>query len=508
MSLLIGVTGGLSNALISANLPYLRGSLGLDTPEIAWLPVAYAITNACGGGILFKYRQQFGVRSFALIFITLHLLLISAHLFVQSLASAILVRAADGLAATALTTLTLFYMMQALPQTMRLRALALGIAIPQFAIPLARLIPIDIMAFNEWRGLYLMEFGLSALSLAGVLVVRLPSGIRWSAFEWLDLITMPFYVAAVACLGSAIGLGPYLWWTDRDWIGWCLAASIALFTIVFVIEWGRGQPLIDVKWLSGIDFLRFAIVITITRVVLSEQATGSIGFLRLFGLVNEDFYDLSVLLLVAAVAGAITAALLITPDRITHLVMWALGLVAIASYFDSFSSDLTRARQFYATQAVIAFATTLFIGPALIFGIKRVVAQGAQKLSSFVILFAITQSLGSLGGNATVLSFQLMAERSYSARLVSQVTGINPLVGARISATASAYSPIIADPSLQTAEAAATLAQETTLQSNILAYDDVFRLIALLAAGTSAFLACLIVGRRLAAFKVERSSHE
>jgi hypothetical protein len=242
--------------------------------------------------------------------------------------------------------------------------------------------------------------------------------------------------------------------------------------------------------------------------VLSEQATGSIGFLRLFGLVNEDFYDLSVLLLVAAVAGAITAALLITPDRITHLVMWALGLVAIASYFDSFSSDLTRARQFYATQTVIAFATTLFIGPALIFGIKRVVAQGAQKLSSFVILFAITQSLGSLGGNATVLSFQLMAERSYSARLVSQVTGINPLVGARISATASAYSPIIADPALQTAEAAATLAQETTLQSNILAYNDVFRLIALLAAGTSAFLACQIVGRWLAAFKVERSSHE
>ena len=37
-SIIIGLTCGFSNALLSANLPYLRGALGLETYEIAWLP--------------------------------------------------------------------------------------------------------------------------------------------------------------------------------------------------------------------------------------------------------------------------------------------------------------------------------------------------------------------------------------------------------------------------------------------------------------------------------------
>jgi MFS family permease len=496
-SVLLGLTGGFSNAVIAANLPYLRGSLGLDLSEIAWLPTVYAITNACGGGILFKFRQQFGVRVFALIFITLHLILIVGHLFVQGMTSAILVRAADGFAATAITTLALFYMMQAFPREMRLRAVVLGIAVPQLAIPLARLVPIDLMAFNEWRGLYLLEFGLSALSLAAVLIIRLPPGNRRKAFEPLDFVTMPFYIGGVACLGSALGLGPYLWWTDWNWIGECLAASSILFSIVYVIERGRAQPLIDVEWLGGMDLLRFGIVMVITRIVLSEQATGAIGMLRLFGLVNENFRDLSLVLFIAAAAGPVAAAILIKPERTTHIVMLSIGLVAVASYFDSFSSDLTRASQFYLTQAVIAFSATLFIGPALIFGIRKVLAEGGQKLASFVILFAVTQSVGSLVGGAVVQSYQFVAERYHSSSLVSFVVDFNPAVENRLARLASLYSPVISDPALQRAEATTYLAQQTSLEANILAYNDVFRFIAILAAATTAFLAAIIVQRKI-----------
>lgn len=492
---LVGLTSGLSNAFISANLPYLRGALGLDLAEIAWLPTIYAIFNCLAGGLLFKYRQEFGARSFALIFLSIQLLLIVAHLFVRDLPSAILVRAAGGCVATALTTLCIYYMIQAFPRKKRLQGVIIGVSVPQLAIPLARLIPLDALVLDKWQGLYLMELGLSALSLAAVFAFRLPPSVKQKAFERQDFVTMLVYGCAVACFGSAIGLAPYLWWWDRDWIGWCLAASLPLFVVAFLLEARREKPLIDVRWLSGIDLVRFAIVLILTRIVLSEQSTGAIGFLRLFGLVNENFFDLSLVILLGAIAGPIVAAWLITPQRTALIVMIALALVAVASYMDSYSSDLTRAPQFYLTQGLIAFSTTLFIGPALLFGIGKVIAEGGQKLSSFIILFSVTQSIGALVGGAVIQTYQFVAERDHSMRLVGFVTGMNPTVETTISKSAALYSQVISDPAQRMAVATQSLAQQTTLQANILAYNDTFRFIALLAGVTALFLAGLLIRR-------------
>lgn len=493
ISLLVGLTGGFGNALISVNLPYLEGALGLDTYEIVWLPTVYAIMNCLGGGLLFKYRQEFGARSFAVTFLTLQLAIIVAHLFVQDLGSAILVRAVSGLSATAMTTLCIYYMTQAFPPSHRPSGIVLGISIPQLAIPLARVIPLDTITLDKWQGLYLIELGLSALSLACVLAFRLPPSVKQKAFEKRDFLTMAFYGAAVACFGSAVGLGPYLWWWDQAWIGWCLAASLPLFVIAFIIESGRKAPLIDLKWLSGFDLVRFAIVAILIRIVLAEQPSGAVGLLRLFGLVNDDFRDLSIIILASSVAGPIVAAILITADRIPAMIITALLLVMVGSYLDSYSSDLTRAPQFYFTQALIAFATTFFIGPALLFGLTRVLAKGGQILSSFVILFSITQSVGSLVGSALIQSAQFVSERYHSTRLVSYVTGMNPAVDSYIAKLSAVYSSVLTDPAELTAVSIQTLGQQTTLQANILAYNDTFRLVSAIAMLTACFLGCVFI---------------
>ena len=64
-ALLLGITGGLGNALISANLPSIQGELGLTPIEAAWLPAAYLMVNVSTSLLLFKFRQQFGLRLFA-----------------------------------------------------------------------------------------------------------------------------------------------------------------------------------------------------------------------------------------------------------------------------------------------------------------------------------------------------------------------------------------------------------------------------------------------------------
>src|SRR4029453_18984957 len=64
LGILIGITGGLGNALISINLSYVQGSLGLSAVQAAWLPAAYVMTNVCTNLMLVKCRQQLGLERF------------------------------------------------------------------------------------------------------------------------------------------------------------------------------------------------------------------------------------------------------------------------------------------------------------------------------------------------------------------------------------------------------------------------------------------------------------
>ena len=113
---IVAITGGLGNALVSVNLPYLQGSLGVFTTEIQWLPAAYVMTNVTMNLLLVKFRQQFGLRLFTEAFLVLYALVTFGHLFVNDLQSAIAVRAAHGMVGAALSTLGLYYTLQAFPK--------------------------------------------------------------------------------------------------------------------------------------------------------------------------------------------------------------------------------------------------------------------------------------------------------------------------------------------------------------------------------------------------------
>ena len=97
---------------------------------------------------------------------------------------------------------------------------------------------------------------------------------------------------------------------------------------------------------------------------------------------NDQFGTLFTIAFVASVAGVIASAVTLDVTRLTHPVMFAIGLVAIAANADSFSTNLTRAPELYATQAVIAFSTTFFLGPSLLFGMTRALQQGPGTSSA------------------------------------------------------------------------------------------------------------------------------
>lgn len=480
VGVLVALTGGLGNSLVIANLPYLQGSLGATTAEMAWLPAAYVMTNVSMNLLLVKFRQQFGLRAFTEVFLALYALVTFGHLFVNDLNSAIAVRAAHGMVGAALSSLGLYYMVQAFPAKWRLKALVLGLGTSQLALPMARLFSEDLLQIAEWRGLYLFELGMALLSLGCVLLLKLPPGDRFKTFEKLDFLTFTVLASGVALLCAVLSLGRIDWWLEAPWIGLASAASIVLIMAGLAIEHNRSNPMLMTRWLGSGVMIRLALAVILIRMVTSEQSTGAVGFLQTLNMSSQQMHSLYVVMLIGSIAGLVTSALTINPAHLFMPLIISLALMATGSVMDSYSNNLSRPQNMYFSQFLLAFGSTFFLGPTMILGVRNVLTN-PRNLVSFSVLFGICQSLGGLVGAAVLGTFQVVREKFHSSHLVENLSQFDPRVAARVDSGGSAVGSLIADPGLRHLQGVRSLAAAATREANILAYNDVFMLIAVIA---------------------------
>ncbi len=476
VGLLVAITGGLGNALVTANLPFLQGALGATTAEMAWLPAAFVMTNVSMNLLLVKFRQEFGLRAFTEVFLVLYALVTFAHLWVNDLNSAIAVRAAHGMVGAALSSLGLYYMIQAFPAQWRLKAMVLGLGASQLAVPLARVFSEDLLQIAEWRGLYLFELGLALAALGCVLLLKLPPGDRFKTFEPLDFLTFSLMASGTALLCAVLSLGRIDWWLDAPWIGVALASAIALVCSGLAIEHNRSNPLLMTRWLGSGAIVRLALCVVLIRMVTSEQSTGAVGFLQALNMGSEQMRQLYWIMLLGAAAGLATSALTINPQHLVLPLFISLAAMATGAFMDSTSSNLTRPAQMYASQFLLAFGSTFFLGPSMALGIGHVRAN-PRNLVSFSVMFGICNNLGGLLGAALLGTFQTVREKFHSSHLVENLSYLEPLVNARVQGGGAGYAGVIADPALRSEAGLRLLASAATREANILAYNDVFMLI-------------------------------
>ncbi|MEE4688857.1 MFS transporter [Pseudomonas alliivorans] len=492
VGVIVALTGGLGNALVIANLPYLQGALGATSQDIAWLPAAYIMTNVSMNLLLVKFRQQFGLRAFTELFLVLYALVTLAHLFVNDIDSAIAVRAAHGMVGAALSTLGLYYMIQAFPQKWRMKALVLGLGTAQLATPLARLVSEDLLQIAQWRGLYLFELGMAMLSLGCVLMLKLPPGDRFKAFEKLDFLTFGLLAPGFALLCAVLSLGRIEWWLEAPWIGIASAASIALICAGLAIEHNRSNPLLITRWLGSGSILRLGLAVILFRIVLSEQSVGAVGFLQALNMGSQQLHTLYLVMLLGSVAGLVVSALTINPAHLIKPLLISLAMMAVGAWMDSHSTNLTRQSNMYLSQFLLAFGGTFFLGPTLVLGISGVLAN-PRNMISFSVLFGITQNIGGLIGAAALGTFQIVREKFHSSHIVEHLTLINPLVQSRLQSYSASYGSVIADPSQRNVQGIRAMATAATREANVLAYNDVFMLIALIAVLTMAWISFRVI---------------
>ena len=505
VGLLVCMTGALGNAMVTANLQNLQGTFAAWATEIAWLPAVYVMTNVSINLLLVKFRQQFGLRAFTEGFLVLYVLVTFFHLFVNDLSSALLVRAAHGMVAAALSSLGIYYQIQAWPARHRLKALTIGITGSSLAIPIARLFSTELLQLDEWRGLYFFELGLALISLACVMMLKLPPGDRKKVFEKKDFITFFLLAPGMALICAVLSLGRLDWWFEAPWIGWSLALAVVLIVSAIVFEHNRSNPLLNTRWLSSGSIVRLGLIMLLIRIVLAEQNTGVFGWLQYVGLQNEQMTNLAWSILAGIICGIIASCLTIKPQRLSWPIVTSLVLMIIASLMDSQSTSLRRPDQLMISQFLLGFGSAFFLAPAMLAGIGGVVAD-PRNLVSFSVLFGMSQNIGGLLGSAILGTFQTWREKYHSSLLADQLTTLNPLVNERLQLYSQMYQSMIGDSTLLSVQAATQLQNVSTLEANILAYNDTYLLTASVAAATLVWIFWRLLRLRITARIVLRQA--
>jgi hypothetical protein len=489
IGLYLAIVGGFQNGLLIANLTVLQGHLDLTPADAGWVTVSYNMTNACMSILLYKSRQQFGIQRFVRATMIALLIANFVQLFDAGYRMELIARGVSGIAASGLSTLAAFYMMQGLPAKMRIAGFLLGIGLGQVAIPLARAISPLLLADGDIGNLFVLQFALSLVAVGAVNILQLPPGETIRSFEKLDLITFPILAVGVGLLCAFLVQGRIIWWST-PWLGGALAASVVLIGTAFLIEHYRRNPMLHTRWIGSRNLIKFALTGALVRVLTSEQNFGASGLLSATGLVNDQLVTYYAVLSFATLMGAVLSIARLDPTDLRRPILVALAVITVGAFLDTHSGLRTGPVNLYFSQGAIAFAAVYVMGPLLLEGLLRAISRGPAYMVSFLAVFSLSQTIGGLAGVAALSAFHTLRTKAHLMTLGQSLSTTNPELAQGINAIAASLTGSISDPALRSATAAGQVVREAAREATILAFNDVFVVIGSLSA--IAFIAMFV----------------
>ncbi len=501
VSALIGLTQSLGVYLINNNLTGIQGALGATAAESTWLTSAYFATNLSATVLLTKMRIQFGLTRFAQWGIVAFLVASAVNLSAHTLPSAIAARAALGLAAMPLTALSFLYMVEAAPPERKALGIMLGIATQQFGSPLSRILSGSLLQIGSLQCLEVLNVALACACLAATIAVRLTPPPPIKVFNPGDVFAFLLYACGFALICIFFTQARLNWWTDTAWLGVCLASGLGSLGLYVLYDLQRQRPLLDLRWICSPSMIRLIVVILLFRLVLSEQPVGTVTFMNALGFNNDQMHVLFAWSCLGTAAGFGISVSALPSMSLRLPAFIALLLIGIAAALDANASSLTVPADLYVSQTLLAAGTAMFLMSSLLVGFIPVIMDGMKNVVSFLAVFSATQTLGNLMGSAWLSTFVVDHQKLHFARLVQPMVLANPQVAARILQGTRTYGGSIADPAMRGVHGVSALAQQAIRESFVLAYVDLFHLIALLAAIT--FVGLVVIKTRLVMLEIE-----
>ena len=472
----ICISASLSNGFITANLPIFQGEYGLTPSQAAWLPAAYVMANASANLIIFKARQQFGLRLFSEVGLLVFIGVLILHIFVHTYEMALFARFIAGFAAAPLSSLGMYYTMQAFRKVDVGKGIYLAFGFQQLGLPLAWIISPFLLTANQWDVIYTFELGLAICCFAMVVSLKLPRSLRLDVFEARDLLTFALIAPGLACFCIVLAQGPILWWFNSPWLAYTLITGLCLVIFGLLYEHYRSNPLIMTRWLAASDLLTFVFGALVLRLLMSEQSYAAVNFLKTMGMGPDQFVPFYTVIFFGTILGAVFSALTFNRDRLILTLLFAESLILIACALDYHLTSDVRPSNLYRSQFLVSFAGGMFIGPLLLLGFMRTLQRGPQYVVTFIVLFTATQNFGGLIGSSFFNTYQQHHTYAYKTEMDRSLTLSDPSVAQRIQSYQRSAAPYTTDPIQQQHQALQNLDKVVTREAQVRAYNDVIAL--------------------------------
>lgn len=476
IGIFIAISGSLSNGFITANLPLIQGEYGLTPSEAAWIPAVYVMANVSSNLILFKARQQYGLRLFSELGLILFIAVLIMHLVVHTFHMALFVRFVSGLVAAPLSSLGMYYIMQAFQRAHFGKGIYLALGFQQLGVPLAWIISPSLVDVNDWAILYSFELGLALCCLAMVVTLKLPRSLRIAVFEKQDFITFALLAPGFALLCIVLTQGPIQWWFNSPSLAYMLIAGFGLVLLGLAYEHFRVNPMIQTRWIGTASVLNFIFAALAIRFLMSEQSYAAVNFLKAMGMGPDQFVPLYAVIFAGITAGTLLSALTFSRERIFLHLLFAVVLILLACGLDYQLTSSVRPADFYLSQFLLGIAGGAFIGPLLLTGMIRALQKGPTHIVTFIVLFSATQNFGGLIGNSFFSTYQQHRSQSYKMEMFNELSPNQALVEQRLHSTASATSSYLTDPQLEQNQALRSLNTTVSREAQVRAYNDVIAL--------------------------------
>lgn len=495
VGVLVSLAAGLQNSLMMAAQTQLQGGLGLDLQQGGWVQVAYYMTYACMSILLFKVRQHFGVNRFVNWLMLMTLAGGALQWFADSWAMELAARGVAGVVASGLMVTGLFYFMQAFGGTKKLAGAMLALGLMLSAMPLGQVLVPLVFADGDLQAVFWLSPAIALLTVGAMYRLPLPPGHRSDALSWLDVLSFLLFAGGVALLCAFLVQGRIVWWST-SWLGYLLAGGIGLTGTALLIESRRKEPMLDLSWMAMPQILVFGFTAALVRLLTSEQTVGAAGLMAALGMSGRQMIGFYTVVFVASVAGVLASMIRLDIGDIRRPVVVALLGLAVGAYLDTRVGLETRPHELYFSQALIAFSAMYFLGPMMLEGIIRALAKSPLHLMSFSAVFGLSQSLGGLAGAALFSAFVTVRARSHLADITAHFSPADPAVAAQIGQTAKNFAPLSTDQAVWQAQGMSGLMAQAAKQATVLAYNELFMLIAVLSFGAFLFKAAVWLRRR------------
>lgn len=472
-------TATLNGRLVSVGLPDLRGALGYGFDGASWIPTVLNMSTIFIGVFAVFLGSAYGVRRVLLIAGGVFTLASLGVPFFSGLGPMLALQAIAGASSGTFYTLTLTFVLRALPPKMIIfgvAAYAMDIVVSSNVAALIEGWYIDHLS---WHWIFWTAAVVTPIMMVCIYfgVPQASGGPRpnWRGFLYMS--------AGLSLVYGALDQGQRLdWWRSGVFVG-MLAAGAGLLLAAIVRRYFQPNPLINLPFLNARNVLILGLGIVTIRFALLAPIAAIPGFLGNIAQYrpNETGAALAwvaapqfVLVWIAAISAVLI------PPRIIMAAGFA--TIAIACWLAARLDSSWAGRSFETPELMLAAGiAAAFVGLVLSLVLLAVEMGAATNVVNASTYSAWAHTMRLMGGEVGAVvfgRFVAVREQLHSNMLGDHVTAGDWITQERLRGVAFALTPSSSGSQDALARSAAVLDRQVRGQALSLAYSDAFLLIA------------------------------